>query len=439
LKNVTVPEELDDFSRREPTRMVLPVKREPLDKALWTARAKALSALFAGFPKVIRSQVEFETVRSTSYFADTEGSEVQYPDSLSYLRVRAQAQAPDGMILRDATVVQALEVEEMPSELELRRAVLKVAEDVSALAAAPVGESYAGPVLFEGQAAPQLFAQLLGGNLAVPRRPVPEPGRPVPFQPSELENRLGDRVLPEWMDVVDDPTQKEWRGRPLFGHYLVDLEGVVPQPLTLVEEGVLKAFLLTRQPVRGQSGSNGRARLPGRFGAKAAGFSNLFISAAETVSGTALRQKLMELCQSRNKPYGIVVRKLDFPSSASPGELQRLSAGARQRGGGGLFVSLPILVYRVYADGREELVRGLQFRGVSAGSLRDIVAASDESLLFNFMSNSATLSLMGAGGYVTANSVVAPSVLFEDLELERVEEELPRLPLVPPPELSALR
>ena len=439
LRNVTVAEELDDFSRAEPVRMVLEIDQRTPEELLWTTRVRNLSALFAGYPKLIRSQVSFEDVQSASYLANSEGTLVRYPDHLSYLRIRAEGQAPDGMMVRDAAVVQALNAGSLPSGLELQRVAQSVAENVSALVGAAVGDSYVGPVLFEDQAAPQLFAQLLGGNLAVPRRPVAEPGRPAPFQPSELEGRIGLRILPEWMDVVDDPTQTHWRGRSLFGHYLLDMEGVVPEPLTLVERGVLKGFLLTRQPAKGHSGSNGRARLPGRFGAKAASFGNLFISASETVSVPALRRRLMEICEQRNKPYGIVIRKLDFPSSASLGELRRLSAGARERGGGGRLISSPALVYRVYPDGREQLVRGLEFRGVSVRSLRDIVAASDESHLFDYMGNTAALSLMGAGGFVTANAVVAPSVLFEDLELERVEEGTPTLPVVPPPELSAPR
>lgn len=439
LKSVTVREELDDFSKAEPLRMVLEIGKQPLDESLWSTRVRKLSALFANYRTVHRSRVSFQHIQSVSYLANSEGTLVRYPDHLAYLRIKAEGQAPDGMMVRDAAVVQTLDIESMPSELELRRVAESVAENVSALVAAPAGESYAGPVLLEDQAAPQLFAQLLGSNLAVARRPVAEPGRPAPFQPGELDNRIGSRILPEWMDVVDDPTQKQWRDRPLFGHYLVDMEGVVPQPLTLVEQGILKGFLLTRQPVKGHSESNGRARLPGRFGAKAAGYSNLFVSASETITAPALRRRLTELCAQRDKPYGIVIRKLDFPSSASLGELRRRSAGTQRRGGGGTLISQPTLVYRLYPDGREELVRGLRFRGVSTRSLRDIIAASDETHLFDLMTNTAPLSLMGAGGFIAANAVVAPSVLFEDLELELIEEELPRLPIVPPPELAASR
>ena len=158
-----------------------------------------------------------------------------------------------------------------------RAAVKTLAENVTALANAPKGEDYSGPVLFEGVAGAQILGEVLGKNLALTRRPVGEGGRGGGFQPSELEGRIGARVLPESFDVVDDPTQKEWRGRPLFGHYEVDREGVAPKPLELVEKGVLKSYLLTRQPVRGFEGSNGRARMPGSYGASTAGFSNLFV------------------------------------------------------------------------------------------------------------------------------------------------------------------
>ena len=136
-------------------------------------------------------------------------------------------------------------------------------------------------------------------------------------QPGEFEGAVGARVLPDYFDVVDDPTQKEWRGRPLFGSYDVDREGVLPQAPHLVEKGVLKNYLLTRQPVRDIPRSNGRARLPGSLGAGAAAISNLFVSASETTPAADLKKKLIDLCQQRGKPYGIMVRKMDFPSSAS--------------------------------------------------------------------------------------------------------------------------
>jgi hypothetical protein len=238
------------------------------------------------------------------------------------------------------------------------------------------------------------------------------------------------------MDVVDDPTQKEWHGRQLFGFYTVDLEGVEPKPLVLIEKGVLKNFLLTRQPVRGFDASNGRARLPGSFGAKAAGYGNLFVRASETVPSADLRKKLIDLCKQRGKAYGMMVRKMDFPSSASFAEARRLLTAMAQSGGSARPVSEPVLVYRVYTDGREELVRGLRFRGLTARSLKDIVAASDESQVFDFLDNTAPFALMGGANFVAETSIIAPSILIDDLEMEKAQEQLPKPPIVPPPPLD---
>jgi hypothetical protein len=338
------------------------------------------------------------------------------------------------MSLRDAVTFVSLDPARMPTDAEMSRSVTAVAENVVALARAPKGEDYSGPVLFEGTAGAQILAEVLGRNLELARRPVSDGGRGGGgFTPSELEGRLGARVLPETFDVVDDPTQKEWRGRPLFGTYEVDREGVLARPLRLVEKGVLKSYLLTRQPVRGFEGSNGRARMPGSYGASTAMFSNLFVSVADAVSLAELKKKLIELCQTRGKPYGLIVRKMDFPSTASIDEVRRMLAGSQ---GSGRPVSMPVMVYKIYPDGREELVRGLRFRGFTARSLKDILAAGTDSATFEFLDNPAPFALVGASGYTTESCVVAPSLLIDDLELHPMEEELPKLPLVPAPEMS---
>jgi hypothetical protein len=435
LKNVTLADRMADFCKAQPVEMIEKVRVEAVDQGLWSARLRRLSAGFQNFPQVFSSAVDFDSSQSTQYLVNSEGARIREQENLFMVRVLARTQAPDGMLLRDVAAFYALESGKLPSELDLERGVREVGEDLTALAGAPVGEPYTGPVLFEGIAGAQILAEVLGRNLAVPRRPVTLPGRALPFLGSELEGRMGVRVLPEWMDVVDDPTQKEWRGRPLLGNYRVDLEGVVPKPLTLVEKGVLKNFLGTRQPVRGAESSNGRARLPGSFGAKAASFGNLFVRASATVPAAQLRQKLIELCRARNKPYGLIVRKMDYPSSASFEELRRLLTGMAQSAGRP--VSLPILVYRLYPDGREELVRGLRFRGFSTRSLKDILAASEETYVLDFLDNTAPYALMGGASFSCENSVIAPALLIDDLELERPQEELTRPPLVPPPPLSS--
>ncbi len=436
LQHVTESEVLADLAKAQPTQKILPIRRYRVNQQEWNVRVRQLSAIFAGYPAIIESDVEFQAGQSTAYYANSEGTQYRIPENLSFLRVRGAALAPDGMLVRNGAVICVRDVSDLPSEAELRQRITTLAENLSDIVKAPAGESYIGPVLLEGEAAPQMFAQLLGDNLAMIRRPVSEPNRPIPLGQIEFEGRINSRVLPEWIDVVDDPTQSQWRGRPLLGYYPVDMEGVPPVPLTIIEKGTLKNVLLTRQPVRGYSGSNGRARLPGNFGAKGATFGNLFIKASQTASVEELKRKLIEICRERNKPHGLLVRKLDYPSTAPLNEIRRMAAGMAQASGGRNPVSLPVLVYRVYADGREELVRGMRFRNLSVRSLRDIVAVSSENHVFDFLDNTAPFAATGGATFVAPATVVAPSVLFDELELERSQEQLPKLPLVPPPSLS---
>ncbi|HZT39530.1 MAG TPA: metallopeptidase TldD-related protein [Bryobacteraceae bacterium] len=434
LRNAAPADTLADFSAVEPVRSIQDVAIRPFPWEPWLARLRKLSAEFTAYPEVALAFVDLEANQGIARFVNSEGTVERYVDTLLAVRIRAQAQAPDGSPLHEALVIPTMDIAGLPSEAELSRLVREVGDDLRALVKAPVSDAYSGPVLFEARAAAQLFAQTLGDNLRLPRRPVSDGGRPAPFVPSELEAKVGSRILPEWIDVVDDPTQTEWRGRKLLGCYPFDLEGVAPKPVVAVEKGILKTFLTTRQPVSGVTGSNGHARLTGAYGTNTAAIGNLFIKASQTETREALKQQLIDMVKRRNKPYGMLVRKLDYPSAASFREIQSLAASSMQAGSRP--ISPPLMVYRVYPDGREELVRGLQFRAVSTRSLRDIVAASDENYVFDFINNGAPLAMIGFGGYVAPTSVIAPSVLFEDMELYRPQEEQQRPPLVPAPAMT---
>ena len=436
LRNAASPDKTPDFAKAEPATLVLPPNRAAIDEPLWRKRAIDLSQVFLGYPEIYTSGVDASIFIGTSYLVNSEGSVQRTPDTLVQVRAAAHVQATDGMPLHDAVSICADTLTGIPSDAELRRQVTGVADNLRSLLRAPVGEGYSGPVLFESVAAAQLMSQLLGDNLRLIRKPVSDPGRPVPVSQSELENKVGSKILPEWMNVADDPTQKEYHGEHLIGAYPFDMEGVAPKPLQLVEKGVLKGFLLTRQPINTYNGSNGRARLSGGFGAHAAAISNLFVSAQEAKPFAELKKQLIELCKQRNKPYGILVRKLDYPSSASMQELQNIMAGAA-RSGGARPVSPPVLVYKVYPDGREELVRGLRFRGLNTRSMRDILAASTETTTFHFVNNNAPFAFMGGGGFVAPTSVVSPALLFEEVELEKQQDDLAKPPLVPPPAMES--
>lgn len=432
LRNISQTDSINDFAKAPVLKRIEPLPGLKLDQDLWTNRVREISGLFARYPAVKNSGVEFESSAGGYTIVNSEGTEVREPETVTFMRIRAISQADDGMTMRDSVTFHALDPATLPDVKTVDTAVRTLAENVTALAKAPKGEDYSGPVLFEGMAGAQIFAEVLGKNFALPRRPVSEGGRGGGFTPSELEGRIGARVLPDSFDVVDDPTQTEWKGQRLFGHYTVDREGVAASPLKLVEKGVLKGYLLTRQPLRGFEGSNGHARMPGNFGASTAGISNLFVHTTNAVPVAELKKKLLELIQVRSKPYGIIVRKMDFPSVASIDEVRRLLQGNQ----GGRPVSLPLLAYKVYPDGREELIRAVRFRGLNARSLKDILASGDDEAAFEFMDNPAPFALAGASGFSTEAAVIAPSILVDDLELHPLEDELPKLPVVPPPTLS---
>ena len=431
MRNINQNDQLADFAHAEPVHFIKPFQRLSLDEKTWANRTRSLSAVFAKYPDVKTSSVELHADNGGYYVVNSEGTEVQVPENVSYVRARATAQAPDGATLHDVVTFHALDLAHLPSEEEMSRSLTKMADELVALARAPKGEDYNGPILFEGEAGPQIFAEILAKNLTLTRPQTGGRGGGAPG--SEFEGRMGARVLPDTFDVVDDPTQKEWRGKALFGSYDVDREGVMAKPLHLIEKGTLKGYLLTRQPMRGFEASNGRARLPGSGQASVADISNLFVSSSETVPASDMKKKLVELIQARNKPYGIIVRKMDFPSTAARDELVRMLQGAQ---GTAHPVSMPLLVYKVFPDGREELVRGLRFRGFNARSLKDILLVGDDATAFDFLDSTVPFAaLEGRASYTTEACVVAPSILIDDLELHPVEDELPKLPVVPAPEL----
>jgi TldD protein len=323
LRNVTVSEELPDFAPAPPFVEMHDYQPVKFDAKSWNDRTRRISAVFSGIPGLRNSGVEFSAVDSLHRFVSNEGTQVRVQESMATVEIQAAAQAPDGMIVRDLAVFYTRDPARMFPEEELKKSAQSVGEQVLKIAAAPLGDNYTGPVLFEGAASPQLMAEILGRNLHISRKPVAAPGAAAQAATTDLEGRRGVRIMPEFFDVTDDPTQ------PLFGHEEVDDEGVPDKPLSLVEKGVLKDFLRTRQPVRGYDESNGRARLAANYGAETPVPTNLLIRARETSSIADLKKKLIDLIQQRGLPYGMIVRKMDFPSSAGIDEARRiLSAGA---------------------------------------------------------------------------------------------------------------
>jgi hypothetical protein len=428
LRNVTVSDQLPDFTPAPPLVAIHDYAPLKFDDKVWNDRVRKISAVFNEFPSLRSSQADYEVIDSLHRFISNEGTRVREPAMIGAFELRASAQSSDGMIVRDLDAFYTRDAAKMFPEADLTKAARDMGQRVIQLAGAPMGDNYTGPVLFEGVASAQIMAELLGRNLHITRKPIAAQGGGAgQTVTTDLEGRRGVRIMPEAFDVTDDPTQ------PLFGREDVDDEGVAEHPVSLVEKGVLKDFLRTRQPVRGYTDSNGRARIAGNFGAEVPTPTNLMIKARETSSLADLKKKLIDLIQQRDLPYGLIVRKMDFPSSAGLDEARRIIAAA----GSNRPVSIPLYVYRLYPDGHEELVRGERFRGLNARSLKDILAAGDDSVTFSYFENGAPFALLGLGSSAASVSIVAPSVLIDDLEVTKADDELPKLPVVPAPQLTS--
>ncbi len=434
LRNINLAVPLNDFSRQEPVEHLAGKPRLVIDEKAWGERLRQFSAVFRRYPRIQTSRVELEASAGTRYFVNSEGTRVRDPEVLYLLQAVAATQASDGMRLHDAVWIAARREEGLGTPDAIRRQIEAMADRLTAFASAGTLDSYSGPVLFEKTAAAQIFAEFLGRNLAITRRGV-GPGARAPLGGigGALDAKRKSRVLPEWMDVTDDAAAAEWQGRPLLGHYEVDLEGVRPVRVEAVRHGVLENFLLTRLPVKGFEGSNGHARLPGPAGTALAAPSNLFVTARQTVPEADLKKQLLEICKAQDREFGLIVRQMDFPSSASREDLQNLLSGQSEDERP---TSIPLAVYKVYVpDGREEPVRGLRFRGFTVRNLKDILAAGDQPVVFHYIDSGSPFAVM-EGSYGAESSVVAPSVLIEDVELKGGEEQRPRLPVVPHPYFS---
>ena len=315
------------------------------------------------------------------------------------------------------------------------------------LRAAPPAQDYTGPVLFEARAAAPMLAQVLGPAVNGARPPISF--SPVMEQmlsglggKSDWVSRIGARVLPPAVSVVDDPGTKEFKGTQLIGGYAVDDEGVRAQRVMLVENGNFKSELMSRRPGPDSGQSNGHGRAAFLNDAKPT-MSNLFFSSAETVSAAELKKKFLDSCRAEKLAYCLVVREMDNPAISLLHQEDFSELLASYGGGAGTGDRLPLVVYRVYPESdREEMIRGARIIGLNSRALRNLAGIGNDTFVSNYMQsqiNGFAGTALGAFGSAQSGlpaSVVAPSLLFEELEVRGARGEAKRLPLLPPPPMS---
>jgi TldD protein len=442
IKNQVQTEEIPDFSKEESVQKIAPLQPLKVNLPQWEQLVKDLSLIFRRFPALYESQVKMRISLLHKYFVNSEGIVFRQPQTLVFLAANASTQAADGMRLKHFIPFYATSLEQLPGEKKLAAGVGKMAEELTALASAPVLEEYIGPVLFTGQAAAELFIQVLAPHLSGGRPPLSNmPQLSQMTLSSKLEQRIDRRVLPRNITIIDDPTRIGYNGSPLIGSYAIDDQGVISRPVKLVEKGILKTLLMSRRPAKKilQSNGHGRGSLMAAPGSQ---IGNLLISIENGKTYQQLKQDLMQMCKEQGSDFGLIVKTVDDPSLTGADE-EELALYMSQGTQSESQLTPPVMLYRVdVKDGKEELVRGITFSELTVSDLKYIAAVGNDSyVLHRFVSPGGNLmggifmyyASRGQSSMGVPASAAAPSVLFDELEFKKSTGSRKKPPLLPRP------
>jgi TldD protein len=452
LSSLARQSDIDDFSKAEPVQLVEPLATPDWSNRNWEQEARETSAVMRVFSQIHEARVTYYLVYGTEYLLTSEGTEIRQNRRFAAIEAGLSAVADDGVPVNHYYATYAVRPGDLPNVDAVRKALNVTCAELMALRSAPPAQDYTGPVLFEARAAAPLLAQVLSPALNGARPPISF--SPVLEQmltglggKSDWVGRLGARVLPPSVTLVDDPTDKEFKGTPLIGGYGVDDEGVRGEKITLVENGTLKNELMSRRPGPDFEQSNGHGRAAFLNDAKPT-MSNLIFSSTETLSPADLKKKFLDECRAEKKSereqYCLVVREMDNPALSLLHQEDFSELLASFGGGAGTGDRLPLVVYRIYPDtGREEMVRGARIIGLNTRALRNIAGIGSDNFVYNYMQSQSNgfpgtaLSAFGSAQVGLPASVVAPSLLFEEVEFRGERGEAKRLPLLPPPPMTA--
>jgi len=400
----------DDFSREKPVTYFGPAASVTVDVAGWEARLRRLSARFRGQSEILDSDVSLQATSLTEWLLNSEGTAVQTGRDYVRVFVEASARADDGMELERFESFDAETMSDLGGDGQMESAADAIIADLKALRRAPLAEPYAGPAILEGKAAGVFFHEIFGHRVEGHRQKSEDEGQ-------TFAKKVGEPIMPSFISVYDDPTLARLDDVDLNGFYQFDDEGVEARRAALVDGGILRGFLLSRSPTRGFFESNGHGRRQeGRAVVSRQG--NLVVEPSQVVSHDQLRQMLRDEAKRQGKKYGLSFRDISggFTNTA--------------RGGPQAFKVLPILVYRVWVDGRpDELVRGVDLVGTPLSALSKIMAAANDYQTFN--------GYCGAESGFVPVSATSPSLLVQQIETERRDKGSDKPPVLPAPSLQA--
>ena len=396
-----------DFSTESPQNSVDPSTLSfRFDQQAWKEKIRRYSGYFRKFPEVYSSHVILQVEKSKFYFVSSESSSVVTGGAMARLVIQAETRADDGMELLRVETFQAASPEQFPAESEIVSKIEKMAADLKALRAAPIAEPYDGPALLSGRAAAVFFHEVLGHRLEGQRQRGDQEGQ-------TFTKKVNQPVLPEFLSVVDDPLTRELNGVSLSGSYAFDQEGEPPSRVEVIKDGILKGFLMSRMPVKNFSKSNGHGRgQPGRMPTARQG--NLIVTSTKSVKDSELRAEFIEEIKKQGKPYGLYFEDVQGGFTLTMRSLPQA------------FQVLPVIVWRVYADGRpDELVRGVDIVGTPLAALTRILVTGDTTQVFN--------GICGAESGQVPVSAAAPAMLFSEMEVQKRAQSHARPPILPPP------
>jgi len=408
LQNRSRTDESGDLTKEDPVVASVELPAAKIDLSQWETEARELSAIFRHMPAIQTSRVSFTANNFYVRYLTSEGTSYTRRQPSIVFSANATTQAPDGAALEDGVWRHGRSLAEIPPQAELAARLERLGKQLTELRDAPTLENYSGPVLAEGDAAGQVFRMhFLPSLLGV--KPIMNgmPGMNAAPNANQGENpfldKVGARVLPEFLTVTDNPTISEYQGHAMAGQSKMDEDGMLSREVRLVENGILKALLMSRDPVRGFDHSTG-SRHAGQ-----ATPSNVIVTSTAGLSAEDLRAKFLDMLKQRNRPFGILLRRMRNANNT-------------------------MLAYKLFPDGHEELVRGLQFAGLNPQSFKDIVAVSKDPNISTVEFTPQRNNQMGMMGFqgeesFTTVSMAVPSLLFEDATLRKIRAASPNPPV----------
>ena len=447
LRSLTKPPEIDDFSQTTPI-----VKIDPRIETDWTTRnweeeSRQASAALLKFPQLNATRVNYYLVYFTYYLMNTEGTTIRTSRHLAAIEAALDTTASDGMPLHNFYAVYVSKPGELPDPATVGQSLAQASTQLMTLRQSPIVSDFTGPVLFQGAASGALLAQALAPSLSGARPPLSTmPAFDEMMQRmggrSEWSGRVGSRVLPATMSLIDDPTLKEFNGAALLGNYDIDDEGVKAQRVVIVENGTLKNLLMSRRPGPEFQASNGHARSALLSDTRPLS-SNLMLQATGGLNSADLKKKFLDACHDDGHEWCLEIKSMDNPALSSIRQEDFSDFIGAVAGGVASGERIPLVMYRVYvADGREEMVRGGHIEGLQLRSLRNIPAYGDDENVFPYMQNptggfaGTALGAFGSAQGGIPSTIVAPSLLLDEVEVRGFHGEPRRLPLVDAPPLT---